>query len=303
VVHVNGKRKIDTIVKSDDLQPQNTKFGLYVRGKSKATFEYLYAIREHADLQEPADDTSYLDKIRGGYYGTIADRDLPYDWTSVIRIPRKKSTKKKNKKPDFYFDEFGAIVHEVREFDVKFTRKPVLHSRLYLSNDWSAICPEFRSSSSSAQFVIANISRRNCVINGEETYNREGGNQSVDHRLNVFGRTLDIDEEQQEVKRENKAQISARGEIEAQLESDWIQNREMAVALADWINLHWGQGVDEQSAAVFGNPLLEVGDMVAVDYPDKQMTAAEAKFFVVGVSNSFREGLETTVTLRRSPTV
>jgi hypothetical protein len=73
----------------------------------------------------------------------------------------------------------------------------------------------------------------------------------------------------------------------------------MANIIAEWIKDHWGDGTEEYSVEVFGNPLIELGDVVAVDYARKFMTAATHKFFVTGTSTNFEQGVKTTLTLRR----
>lgn len=300
-VYVNGVKRLQETMRGDDKIESNTKFGLYIRGRTKATFEYLYAVRSHATLREPADDTSYLDKIKGSYYGTYADRELPYNWVTKTRMPKKNSTKRKNSKPDFFFDEFGAILHEVREYDVTFSEAPVLHSRLYNTNDWSSVVTEYRASAFGAHFIVANTTRQNAIVNGDETFNQGGGNQTVSHRMNVIGRPLVEAEENSEVEVKNEAQIRARGEIETQVESPWIQTESAAEQLSKWISEHWSKGCDEYTVDIFGNPLLEIGDMVTIDFPEKDMTPAEARFFVTSITTAYAFGITTTLTLRRAP--
>jgi hypothetical protein len=294
-VWVNGKLIADAQIPADQKQGKNSKFGFYIRGKSKATFEYLYAIHENAKYFGPPEDTSFFDRINGGYIGGFAGRELPYGWFTKNRIFRKKSTKEKNRKPLYFFDEFGPICHEVREYNVKFTNPPVLHSRLYMTNDWSAICTEYQSNPFEARFVVANVDRKNAVVNGEERVM----DNTVEHMLNVIGRPLKISDTE-ELEFRNEGQVRARGEIEIEFESPWIQSKEAATAIGEWIVNHWGEGADEQSVTVFGNPLFEIGDMLAVDYPDKHLSAASDKYFVTAISTSFDNGITTSLTLRRA---
>lgn len=297
-VWVNGTVKIDTYVAVADTIPLNTKFGVYVRGKTKATFDYLYAVRDHAKLREPMDDMSFFDRVRGGYYGTYATHEIPYETSSQVLLPKKNSTQRKNNRPDFYFDEFGAQLHEVREFDVKFSDAPCLHSRLYWTNDWSSTCLEYRATPFSAHFVMANTSRQTAVINGTETITGTGGSREVDHRTNVIGRTLTIEEAKEYVVKNDK-QIRSRGKIETQVDSRWIQSEEAAKVVGAWITDFWSDGQDELTVEVFGNPLLEVGDLVAIDYPAKNMEPANNKYFITSVNTSFESGLSTSLVMRR----
>jgi hypothetical protein len=298
-VWVNGRIKIDTYIGTADVIPLNTKFGVYIRGKTKATFDYLYAVRDHTNLREPMDDMSFFDRIRGGYYGTYATHEIPYETSSQVLLPKKKnSTKRKNNRPDTYFDEFGAQLHEIREFDVKFSDAPCLHSRLYWTNDWSSTCLEYRATPFGAHFVMANTSRQTAVINGTESITGTGGEREVNHLPNVIGRTL-VKDDAKEYEVRNDAQIRARGEIEAQVESEWIQSEAAAKVIGDWIKDFWSSGQDELTVEVFGNPLFEVGDLVAVDFPAKNMDPTNNQYFITSVSTSFDAGLTTSLVMRK----
>jgi hypothetical protein len=297
-VWINGREKLNTYVKAADTIAMNTKFGVYIRGKTKATFDYLYAVRDHANLKEPLDDQSFFDRVRGGYYGTYASHEIPYSTSSQTLIPKRKSNKRANSKPDFYFDEFGAQVQEVREFSVKFSEAPTLHNRLFMTNDWSASVLEYRSTPFSADFIIAATSRQNAVIHGTESLVMGGGERDVEHVTNVIGRTLEVDEAKEHVVK-NEDQIRARGEIETQIESTWIQSEAAAKIVGEWITDFWSTGQDEVSATVFGNPLFEIGDLVEVDYPKKNMEPANNRYFITSVSNDFTSGIETTLVMRR----
>ena len=48
---------------------------------------------------------------------------------------------------------------------------------------------------------------------------------------------------------------------------------------------------------VFGNPLVSVGDIITINYPSNSLDGTQ-KFVVMNVSNSFNEGLETSITAR-----
>jgi hypothetical protein len=189
-------------------------------------------------------------------------------------------------------------MHEVREFDVKFSEAPCLHSRLYWKNDWSSTCIEYRATPFSAHFVMANTSRQNAVINGTESITGTGGEREVNHLTNVIGRTLVRDEAKEYVVK-NDAQIRARGEIESQLDSEWIQSEEAAKVVGDWIKDFWSTGQDELTVEVFGNPLFEIGDLVAVDFPAKSLEPATNRYFITSVSTSWDNGITTSLVMRR----
>ena len=298
---VNGKKFLTSVVAEGSgwQNAKNGRFGLCIRGVTQATYEYLYAIARDEEVM-PADDVSFLERVRGGFIGGMWDREWVYGWRTYTRRHKKRSTKHTRRFNRYFFDEFGPIVHEVREMDVKLDPTPILHSRLYMTNDWSVICTEYRADPFSAHFVVANTSRQNAVIHGPETLSYAGSDKEVDHKFIIIGRPLVIGESEEIVVRDEGA-IRARGEIESELTNKWIQTKEYAQALADWIKNHWASGIDDVSVVVFGNPLIEVGDSLVIDFPEKDMTTTEARYFVVGVNNQFENGLTTNLTLRRIP--
>lgn len=295
-VWINGKNIITERVPSAQRLDWNGRFGMFVRGQTAAKFEYLYAVaREEDPLPE---DFSFLDKAYSGYTGNQWDREWVYRWRTNSRRKRKRSGRERSRWNQMFMDEFGPIVHEVREFDVDFDPAPVWGSYLYSTNDWQAIATEYRASPFGAHFVMANTSRKNAVLNGEDTITLEGGDESINQIITAMGRVLVVSDAQTVVAKDEEA-ILRRGKIESSVDSDWIQSKEAAEEIAEWIRSHWSTGVDVQEVRVFGNPLIEIGDVVSIEYPLKHMSADSHKYFVTAVSNSFNQGIETSLSLRR----
>lgn len=294
-IWINGVRVHPNITVPTPLNvPSNGRFGVFVRGQSKASFEYLYGVNRTEQVDP--DNTGWYDRVNGGYQSGQLDREFIYNYkTGIPRIGRN-TTKKTIKYSQMYFDEFGPIAHEVREMDVKFDPKPVLHSQLYMTNDWQAIAPEYRSTPFGAKFLLANTSRDNAVINGEDNLSFPGN--SVSQVLCIYGRVVTQADAAQVIVKSD-SQIQRRGRIDTEISSQWIQTEAAAKALGDWITKHWAEAADEQTVEVFGNPMLEIGDVVGVEYVAKSMTTATHKYYVTSVSTSFDEGLATTLTLRR----
>lgn len=296
VVYINGKKAIEATITSNK-KTDGGQVGLYVRGSSMADFQYAYALRR--ELVDPEDDGSFFNLKEGGYTGGFWYREAVWGWKTVTRRRGKETIKKKIKWKIGFFDEFGPIVHEVREFDVKFDPSPVLHSRLYMTNEWSAICPEYTSDPFGARFFIVNAARENAVIHGDDSLSLGGGtSNSVSQILTVIGRALVIQDAETVVVKDEDS-IKKRGKVEAEIESDWIQSKTMAEDITEWMKLHWSQGVDQLNATVFGNPLIELGDVVSIEYPERFLTAATHKYFVVGTRTSFDNGITTELRLRR----
>lgn len=302
-IWVNGKKVLDKTITSNKNTP-NGRFGMFLRGKTKVQYEYLYGIAQN--LSDPPDDFSYMDKVKRGYNGGLWDQEWVYElkWRNVMHTKkvgkgRHRHVKKYWKREQVrlskrFFDDFGPYVHEVREYNVKFDPAPVQHSRVFMTNDWGAAVLEYSATPFDASFVIANTDRINAVINGDDTLSFAGTGSSVAQVLDVLGRVL-VQQEAATIVADNKEQINARGKNESDLSGPWIQTKDMAQALADWIKNNFTYGNEGLSVEVFGNPCYEIGDVVHVTYPEKHI---DGDFFVVGVANSFSSGYQTTLTLR-----
>jgi hypothetical protein len=82
----------------------------------------------------------------------------------------------------------------------------------------------------------------------------------------------------------------------AQIDSEWIQSKESALNLMSLI----GKSIDgfskDTSITIFGNPLIQVGDAVELTYPIAGIN--QRKYLVHAVSQSFDNGLNTTLSLK-----
>lgn len=266
-------------------------FGVFTRYNTDASFEYLYAV--DALTQLPYDDYSFYDLKTNGFNAGIFENKYLYAPTFPWPFTAPPL-------PDYYtgllFDDFGPWCHEIRDFDIKFEPAPVQSSSILNSNEFHGKLLNYTSTPWGAKFTIVNIARFHAVLNGED--NIIYIDNAVQQAFTIIGRDLDIGDTEK-VESRNEVMIRKRGVIESEISSDWLQSKAMAQSLADWIRDHWSQGVDQVSATVFGNPLLEIGDVVDVSYLEKHMSTSTHKYYVIGTSTDFEAGLSTTLTLRR----
>jgi hypothetical protein len=268
---------------------------MFTRGYTRAEFEYLYAItyRENSSF----DQGGFYDRVRGGWASGQWDREWVYGYRTTIKKISGKNETVKARFGSRLFDEFGPIAHEVRDYKVEFSKYPVLHSSLYSSNDAQVIAPDYTGDPFGATFILANTARHDAVAKGTDEYTA-GADNAIEQNLLIYGRVVTQDEEKTYTVKDDNA-IRRRGVVEVDINNNWIQTEEAAKDLGNWIASVWAGGCDELAVSVFGNPLLEVGDLVAVNFPDKHMLRADQEFFVVGISAEWDNGLGTQLTLRR----
>ena len=80
-------------------------------------------------------------------------------------------------------------------------------------------------------------------------------------------------------------------------ETKWIQRSEDAESLGEWIKtqvINKGRVVKMQ---VFGNPLLQVGDVVSIKYDYQNFTGSES-LVITNITHSFESGLKTNIVCR-----
>lgn len=290
-VYLNGKKILSHTVTGTNRNSAG-RFGMFIRGNTKAQYEYLYALRkEDRNLN---DDFSFLDKAKSSFMANQWHRD--WIWGTRQKPRKKKNSEKETERWKIaFYDEFGPYIHEIREFDVKFEPAPVLHSRLYMTNDWGALYMDYGATPFGAKFTIVNTTRINAVINGDDTLSFAGSGQSVSQVLTVFGRALEISDAESVVYK-NEDQILRRGKIESEFGGTWIQSEEMAKTISKWLGEHFSWGNERVTVDIFGNTLLELGDVVQLEYPEKDISG---EYFVTSINNSYDNGITTSLGLMR----
>lgn len=296
-IYINGIFAMSATMTGSQRITPTGRNGIFTRGNTRAAYEYFYAVRGVEDVNTTIDAGSFFDKVRGGWVSGQWEREWTYNWTTKHKLVGKTVVDYQQRSNNRFFDDFGPYVHEVREFNVEFEKSPVVHSQLYTSNDYQTFCPEYTADAFSAQFLLANTARVNAVLKGEDTLTF-GADNSVDQQTFIYGRTV-FQEDEKTITVRDEAGIRRRGLIELEISGDVLQTESAAKALGDWIVLHWGQGNDEVQVTIFGNPLIQIGDKVSINYPPQDMTKLTHQYFVVGIQNSFDEGFTTTLTLRR----
>ncbi len=83
----------------------------------------------------------------------------------------------------------------------------------------------------------------------------------------------------------------------ATFQSMWIQSEADAKSLFTWIKNQWSKQQQSINMDIFGNPAIEVGDIVTVNYPKNNLDGTQ-KFLVTNVNTQFQEGVSTSITAR-----
>jgi|SRR5687767_3169193 len=178
------------------------------------------------------------------------------------------------KQRNYFYEEFGAIAHEIRTFEVDLDKQPAKSINIFLSNDKIRLVDQ-KYHPTKGVFTLANASRKTEIVNGTEEITES---QSIDHSLMLYGYVL---EEKGEGQKNVKDEISVRryGPIKMTLEAEWIHTEEEAEELSKWIVEHWADPMDAVEIEVFSNTFTQIGDKVNIKF--SQAGVEEAWLFIV----------------------
>lgn len=283
------------------------RFGTHVRGPSMGMdIEYLYAVAY--DETQPwlnPDQTAFLDLVNGGYASGFVYKNIKYyacninptfkwPYGQIYTIPEITS------QSHMILDEYGPVVHEMRLFDVNFDTNtvPAPASFLYVTNPQVEVI-SYLSDAFGAEFMLANASRDNVIVNGEDDITA-GASNPITQSILIYGRSVYTASNDSYLIKKDDDAIRRQGLIRTQITTRYVQTDEMAADLGDWILSLWATGVDEVDADLFGNPLLQIGDLVTMNYPVQGMAPSTHQYFVTSIINTFDSGYKSSVKLRRA---
>jgi len=281
------------------------KNSLFVRGNCKCDFEYFYGMNHAASEVPGPDESSYLDLKTGSFTSGFIEREWRfYSYLAHNRGPArfgKWVATSLNSPGNYFFDEFGPIVHEMREFTVDFEEDsvPVGHSYLYFTGQDQIACLDYTADAFSAKFTLVNTMRRDAIVKGEDAVTL-GEDNKIQQKIFVYGRTLSNPEDANTIIKKDEDSIRRKGVISLEFDNKFIQSEVAANELGQWVLDQWATGVDELTLNVFGNYLIQLGDLVTINFPAKNMNPSEHKYYVVSLKNSFDKGLTTSLILRRA---
>jgi hypothetical protein len=181
-----------------------------------------------------------------------------------------------------FIEEFGKTVREIRHVKANFAQSAAIP--LYAStgiNKFATILGSKFSNHTAEIFVINNASSFIPLSVGNEQQFFVLGNYVDNGSQHEYTETVD----------ESSALEPAT------FQSMWIQSESDAKALYGWIKNQWSKQQQSINMEIFGNPSIEVGDIITINYPKNDLDGTK-KFLVTNVNTSFDEGVSTSITAR-----
>lgn len=277
-VFINGRKitavdsnKAGSTDPKDNMLPKTSKFAMFA-SIGTSNFDYIYSI--------PLTSAQYSENapLYNVYTGQYAKTTLDFLYGEKVL-----DNFTKTNLTNGVVDEFGTTARELRKISVKYNSRPgypiypstginnfiqILGSKLssfgaevYLLNNAGTYVPLDDAGMSSFS-IIGNY----VVQSGQHDYLESSINGYTTPEPVIF-------------------------------ESTWIQTESDAKNLSAWIKNQWSKQQRVVDLQVFGNPLISVGDIITIKYPNNDLDGTQ-KFVVSSVNNSFSDGLETSITAR-----
>ena len=236
----------------------------------KVNFDYVYA--------NPISSTQTIDAAsRGLYNGQYATSTLDFTFGEKIAQNFNSPTGKVA-----YLEEFGTVAREIRYVKANFNQPAAIP--LYAStgtNKFATVLGSRFSNHSAEIFVINNASSFIPL-------------QAAENKFFVLGNYVDITAQHEYTETTTSDYTTLEP---ATFQSTWIQSEADAKSLFNWIKLQWSKQQQSINMEIFGNPVIEVGDIVTVNYPKNDLNGTQ-KFLVTNVNSNFDGGLSTSITAR-----
>ena len=182
-------------------------------------------------------------------------------------------------------EEFGKVVREIAYVKTKFSARPSFPIRWSVGSNRFAKIIASKTSNFSAEAYVLNTASTSIPLQS-----------SKGDSFYLFG-----------------SKLSSSGQVEYSTDdtdlyttteplvftSRWIQNKADAKNIAEWIKSKFINRGQIISMSVFGNPILSIGDIVTIKYPYEGLDGTAAKKFIItNITQSFDQGLETTILCR-----
>jgi hypothetical protein len=299
-LYINGK--LVATVQDDDAIPVNTtnkNMALFVRGSGLCLFEHVFAIGDVSpNPNAPAAKKTVFneDKLDNENYRKYLVNPAILD-TYLKGLGSSQTPSYK-----LYFEEFGTIMRECAYFNIRYDKAyPALYSKISptFSDQQGYIVSNFRSNPYGAEFLIFNAT--DFALNLDEStgnYLRIQGvtfTQQSAHDFTVdeyFQKNSDLDNYSNYTDLNNRYidiqnSRNTYGKKDFTLTGNFIQNIDTANNLMTWMVDKVMHPKKSVGITIFANPMIQLGDIVTIDYNiDNVLQNSTARFVVYHITYS-----------------
>ena len=163
----------------------------------------------------------------------------------------------------FFFDDFGSMLHEIREFDVELDKGPGVSMTAYISNPYIKMFDR-SFTPHGAKFSLVNTGTVDAIASGQEKISSD---KTINNTMVIYGYKV-MKYKGKTIMRDNRAAVKDRGEVKEEIDADWITDDNQALELANWIVRNFADPKDSVSAKVFPDASYSIADRVKIIYDD-----------------------------------
>lgn len=260
-VFIDGERVMTRTLNTN--LPLTKKVGLAATGDTSALFDYVYGGRGAGD----SDEQTALDGDFKKFFSDVVKRDRG-------QLPRREIPSL----VDVGFERFDDYAREVYVDDVRFTRGPAMNIEYILTSTTVRDRTNTKNVALGSQIggavwgmtpfgavvTVANLSSQPLVV----AYVKDGGESTL--YPYIYGNIVEeFAETRYEKKQENS--IFRNGEKKYEFTSRWVNSRDSAKKLAEFVLARGATAKRTFSLDVWSPHVLQVGDEVRIKIPEKSI--------------------------------
>ena len=268
--------KTFAVVDRNPITPMTNRVAL-VSGAGTVAFDYIYT--SPTSKEEFLSNSAY--DIYGGVFG--GQSTLIKSFADFVFSP---GTKASN---PVWIKEFGPVARELRKIKTRFTSPGFPRYPSLVQNPGVTIVGSSLDPFTMETYVMNNTGAFTELSNGnEKQFIIVGDYVSSSDPFEYVDPTLTDAEKAEQIA----------------FESTWIQNESDAKALAIWMKDKWSHQQKVLTMDVFVNPLLQIGDIVEVSYPENKVYSSEdtnipagdsaEKFVILSLSTTYDKDSQAT---------
>jgi hypothetical protein len=300
-LYINNKI-VGTVIDSSPINAVSTNknIALFVRGKGKSMFEHVYAMQDSGTSQyqkENPQESRLLSVTKETFNSQPYRKNLVNP--SVIDMFIANVTTTGEQKQNVYYEEFGTIMRECAYFNVKYDKAyPALYSKISptFNDKQGYVVSGFRSNPYTAEFLVFNVT--DFALNLDEStgnYLRIQGiafTQQSAHELTVdeylsktsslnnYGNYSNINDKYVDIQNNRNTY----GNKDFSVEGTYIQSLDMANNLMKWLVEKVMVPKKSICLTIFANPMIQLGDIVKVNYTvDGVQQVPNSRFVVYNI--------------------
>jgi hypothetical protein len=279
IAYINGYKitATDNVSLNNPLIYPTKTIAAYAHLKTNMYLDYVYA-NKISEEEYVSPDSFY-----GTATGSYSENLLGINFGEYIFNSKSYEAKSSS------IEEFGTVARELRKIKIRYNNRP--GKPVYVSTGINNLAKIVASK-------LTNFGAEIYVLNNSSSFiPLEDGDTNS---FFVLGSSISKTGEYEE----SSTKLSEFTVEEPLIfSSNWIQSKQEAASLESWIKTNWASKQMTVDMSIFGNPFLEVGDLIIINYPYQSLSADSSSndyrvFVVLSIEHSYDSGLETSIVCR-----